>query len=39
MRYFLVCKMTNPISELFIRRPRLVEALYYVWILRFIEEF
>jgi hypothetical protein len=38
MKYFLKCKMT-PVRDLFIRRPRLVEALYYVWIVRFIEEF
>lgn len=38
IRYFLRCKHTSQ-SELFIRRPRLVEALYYVWILRFIQEF
>jgi hypothetical protein len=29
----------TPVRDLFIRRPRLVEALYYVWIVRFIEEF
>ncbi len=38
IRYFQKCKHT-PQNELFIRRPRLVEALYYVWILRFIHEF